>query len=79
MRKCVLLHIDCKDGQPGLRHCFIVREEVVRKMENIRDPREHVNEEPRHDFNDVAMGAVAMGGFMFVVFAVAVIVKFIIT
>ncbi|WP_020616041.1 hypothetical protein [Paenibacillus daejeonensis] len=48
-------------------------------MENIRDPREHVNEEPRHDFNDVAMGAVAMGGFMFVVFAVAVIVKFIIT
>jgi len=48
-------------------------------MENIRDPRLHVNEEPRDDFQDTAMGFAVMFGFMFVVFAVAVIVKFIIS
>lgn len=47
-------------------------------MENIRDPRQHVNEEPRDDFLDTAMGFAAMFGFMVVVFAAAVIVKFII-
>jgi hypothetical protein len=48
-------------------------------MENVRDPRLHINEEPRDDFFDVAIGFGAMFGFMLVVFAVAVIVKFIIT
>jgi hypothetical protein len=48
-------------------------------MDNIRDPRQHINEEPRDDFMDTAMGFAVMFGFMFVVFAVAVIIKFIIT
>ncbi|MDB4867740.1 MAG: YqzM family protein [Cohnella sp.] len=48
-------------------------------MENIRDPRQHINEEPRDDFMDTAMGFAAMFGFMFVVFAAAVIIKAIIS
>ncbi|SFE16264.1 hypothetical protein SAMN05216378_2548 [Paenibacillus catalpae] len=48
-------------------------------MENVRDPREHVNEEPRHDLMDVVMGFGGMLGFMTVIFAAAVIVKFIIS
>lgn len=44
-------------------------------MENIRDPRLHVNEEPRDDLKDVIVGFGAMLGFMTVVFAAAVIVK----
>lgn len=48
-------------------------------MENVRDPREHINEEPRHDLMDVVAGFGGMLGFMVVVFAVAVIVKFIIS
>ncbi|MFC5405583.1 YqzM family protein [Cohnella soli] len=45
-------------------------------MENARDPRQHINEEPRDDFQDVAVGFGAMFGFMFIVFLVAVVVKF---
>lgn len=48
-------------------------------MENVRDPRQHINEEPRDDLMDTAIGFGAMFGFMFVVFTVAVVVKFIIT
>ncbi|GGF96939.1 YqzM family protein [Paenibacillus abyssi] len=49
-------------------------------MENaVNDPREHYNEEPRHDFSDVAMGFAGMFGFMFVVFAAAVVIKFLIS
>ncbi|MBB6632672.1 YqzM family protein [Cohnella thailandensis] len=48
-------------------------------MENIQaqDPRLHINEEPRDDLRDLVVGFGGMFGFMFVVFAVAVIVKFI--
>ena len=55
--------------------------ECVRRlpMENVRDPRQHINEEPRDDFMDTAVGFGAMFGFMLVVFAVAVIVKFVIS
>ncbi|MFD0715206.1 YqzM family protein [Paenibacillus sp. GCM10027626] len=48
-------------------------------MENVRDPREHVNEEPRNDFFDVAFGFAGFFGFMFIVFAAAVIIKFVIS
>lgn len=48
-------------------------------MENVRDPRQHINEEPRDDLQDVTMGFVGMFGFMFVVFTVAVVIKFIIS
>lgn len=48
-------------------------------MENVRDPRQHINEEPRDDLNDTAMGFFAMFGFMFVVFTAAVVIKFIIS
>lgn len=48
-------------------------------MENIRDPRLHVNEEPRDDFMDTAMGFAVMFGFMVVVFAAAVIIKAVIS
>ncbi|CAM4353353.1 MULTISPECIES: YqzM family protein [Paenibacillus] len=48
-------------------------------MENVQDPREHINEEPRHDFADVANGFAGMFGFMFVVFAAAVVIKYLIS
>jgi hypothetical protein len=48
-------------------------------MENVRDPREHINEEPRDDFGDTFMGFSVMFGFMFVVFTIAVVVKFFIS
>jgi hypothetical protein len=48
-------------------------------MENVRDPRLHINEEPRDDFMDTAIGFAGMFGFMFVVFTIAVVVKFIIS
>jgi hypothetical protein len=73
----------------GIRGYFTTKRDVgytvviecVRRlpMENVRDPRQHINEEPRDDFMDTAIGFGAMFGFMFVVFAVAVIVKFIIS
>ncbi|HEY8528910.1 MAG TPA: YqzM family protein [Paenibacillaceae bacterium] len=44
-------------------------------MENARDPRLHVNEEPRNDFADVATGFAAMFTFMVVAFFGAVIIK----
>ena len=48
-------------------------------MENVQDPRQHVNEEPRDDLKDLLVGFGGMLGFMVVVFAAAVIVKFIIS
>ena len=45
-------------------------------MENIRDPREHINEEPRDDFGDTAMGFSVFFGVMTIIFAAAVIIKF---
>ncbi|MUT64335.1 YqzM family protein [Paenibacillus sp. NEAU-GSW1] len=48
-------------------------------MENVRDPREHYNEEPRDDLMDVVVGFGGMLGLMTVIFAVAVIVKFVIS
>jgi len=48
-------------------------------MENVRDPREHLNEEPRNDFFDVAIGFGGFFAFLFVVFAAAVIIKFVIS
>jgi len=55
--------------------------DIVRRlpMENARDPRLHINEEPRDDLMDTALGFGAMFGFMFVVFTVAVVVKFLIS
>ena len=44
-------------------------------MENTRDPRLHVNEEPRNDFADVAAGFTGMFIFMIVVFFGAVVLK----
>ncbi|RAP75399.1 YqzM family protein [Paenibacillus montanisoli] len=48
-------------------------------MENVRDPREHLNEEPRDDLFDVAIGFGGFFALLFVIFAVAVIIKFIIS
>lgn len=48
-------------------------------MENVRDPRQHFNEEPRDDLMDTALGFGVMFGFMFVVFTIAVVVKFLIS
>ncbi|HIW34685.1 MAG TPA: YqzM family protein [Candidatus Paenibacillus intestinavium] len=48
-------------------------------MENVSDPRQHINEEPRDDLKDVIVGFGGMLGFMVVVFAAAVIVKFFIS
>lgn len=48
-------------------------------MQNVTDPRQHINEEPRNDFADVATGFAGMFGFMVVVFTAAVVVKFIIS
>ncbi|HUC92536.1 MAG TPA: YqzM family protein [Paenibacillus sp.] len=45
-------------------------------MDNVQDPRNHVNEEPRNDFMDTAVGFGVFFGFMLVVFAAAVIIKF---
>ncbi|MNW56185.1 hypothetical protein D3C74_338920 [compost metagenome] len=41
-----------------------------------RDPREHVNEEPRNDLGDLLAGFFGMTGFMTVVFFGMVIIKF---
>jgi hypothetical protein len=48
-------------------------------MDNVQDPRLHVNEEPRNDFLDVAVGFAGMFTFMVVVFAAAVIIKAVIS
>jgi hypothetical protein len=48
-------------------------------MENIQDPRLHVNEEPRDDFIDTAVGFGVMFGFMVVVFVAAIIIKAVIS
>ncbi|WP_144027162.1 YqzM family protein [Paenibacillus sp. FSL R7-0273] len=42
-----------------------------------RDPREHVNEEPRNDLGDLLTGFIGMTGFMTLVFFGMVIVKFV--
>lgn len=45
-------------------------------MENyVQDPRQHVNEEPRDDLQDLVFGFGGMFGFMFLVFLIAVIIK----
>ncbi len=41
----------------------------------MSDPREHVNEEPRNDFMDTAIGFGAFFGFMLVVAVIATIVS----
>jgi len=48
-------------------------------MENVQDPRQHINEEPRNDFNDVAVGFTWMFVFMVVVFAAAVVIDYLIS
>ena len=48
-------------------------------MENVQDPRQHVNEEPSNDLIDTGIGFIGMFAFMLVVFTVAVIVKFMIS
>lgn len=45
----------------------------------VRDPREHVNEEPRNDLGDLLAGFFGMTGFMTVLFFGMVIVKFILS
>jgi hypothetical protein len=42
----------------------------------VRDPREHINEEPRNDLGDLLVGFFGMTGFMTVVFFGMVIIKF---
>ena len=44
-------------------------------MENIQNPEQHVNEEPRNDFSDVATGFAAMFTFMAVAFIVMCVIK----
>ncbi|RKN85141.1 YqzM family protein [Paenibacillus ginsengarvi] len=41
----------------------------------MTDPRMHVNEEPRNDFMDVAIGFGATFGFFFLVALVATIIE----
>ncbi|MCM3748178.1 YqzM family protein [Paenibacillus pasadenensis] len=43
---------------------------------NVRDPREHVNEEPRDDLKDLMFGFGGMLGFMTVAYIIMVIVKY---
>lgn len=43
----------------------------------VRDPREHINEEPRNDLGDLMNGFFGMTTFMTVVFFGMVIIKFI--
>jgi len=45
-------------------------------MENVQDPRKHINEEPRDDLHDLMVGFGGMATFMLVVFIIAVIVKY---
>lgn len=46
---------------------------------HARDPREHINEEPRNDLQDLMNGFFGMATFMFVIFFGMVIIKFIIS
>jgi len=48
-------------------------------MENVRDPRDHVNEEPRDDFMDTAMGFAGFFGVLTLIFIIAVVIKFMIS
>jgi hypothetical protein len=43
---------------------------------NVNDPRQHINEEPRNDFIDVAVGFAGMFGFMLVVAIIATVVAY---
>lgn len=43
----------------------------------VRDPREHINEEPRNDLGDLLNGFFGMATFMTVIFFGMVILKFI--
>ncbi|ASS66654.1 MULTISPECIES: hypothetical protein [Paenibacillus] len=46
---------------------------------NVRDPREHLNEEPRDDLMDLMVGFGGMLGFMTVAYIIMVVVKYIIS
>ncbi|GIO57821.1 YqzM family protein [Paenibacillus cellulositrophicus] len=46
---------------------------------HANDPRKHVNEEPRNDLMDLMNGFGGMALFMTVLFAVMVIIKFVIS
>ncbi|MFB9327382.1 YqzM family protein [Paenibacillus aurantiacus] len=48
-------------------------------MENVRDPREHYNEEPRNDLFDLMFGFGGFLGLLTLIFAVMVIIKFVIS
>ncbi|MNN73859.1 hypothetical protein D3C81_1900120 [compost metagenome] len=52
-------------------------EEAMDIDAKARDPREHINEEPRNDLGDLLTGFFGMTGFMTLVFFGMVIVKFI--
>ena len=52
-------------------------EEAMEINAKARDPREHVNEEPRNDLGDLMTGFFGMTGFMTLVFFGMVIVKFV--
>lgn len=57
--------------------CNSKEEEAMDVNAQVRDPREHVNEEPRNDLGDLMAGFFGMTGFMTVVFFGMVIIKFI--
>lgn len=42
----------------------------------VRDPREHINEEPRNDLGDLMTGFFGMAGLLTVIFFGMVIIKF---
>ncbi|MEI0737848.1 YqzM family protein [Paenibacillus sp. JTLBN-2024] len=46
---------------------------------HANDPREHVNEEPRNDLMDLMNGFGGMALFMTLIFAIMVIIKFVIS
>lgn len=57
--------------------CNSKEEETMDVNAQVRDPREHINEEPRNDLGDLMAGFFGMTGFMTVVFFGMVIIKFI--
>ncbi|WP_442603361.1 YqzM family protein [Paenibacillus sp. KN14-4R] len=44
-------------------------------MSQIRNPEQHVNEEPRNDFMDLMKGFGGFFGFLFLIFVVGVVIK----
>jgi len=41
---------------------------------NAKDPRQHINEEPRDDFGDLMMGFGGMAGFMLLIAIIATVI-----